>query len=115
MIDYGQPCTVARGAEVFGERWTPLAVRELLCGSTRFNDIRRGVPQILSTRIVESTALALTEVRTGDRDADEAMAERAVRAVRVRGPCLDVKALWGWLGRSAVAATRSACRAAAAS
>ena len=46
MIDYGQFCTVARGAEVFGERWTPLVVRELLCGSTRFNDIRRGVPRM---------------------------------------------------------------------
>ena len=38
MIDYGQFCTVARGAEVLGERWTPLVVRELLCGSTRFNE-----------------------------------------------------------------------------
>ena len=46
MIDYGQFCTVARGAEVLGERWTPLVVRELLCGSTRFNDIRRGVPRM---------------------------------------------------------------------
>jgi DNA-binding HxlR family transcriptional regulator len=46
MIDYGQFCTVARGAEVIGQRWTPLVVRELLCGSTRFNDIHRGVPRI---------------------------------------------------------------------
>ena len=46
MIDYGQFCTVARGAEVLGERWTPLVMRELLCGSRRFNDIRRGVPRM---------------------------------------------------------------------
>ena len=44
MIDYMQFCTVARGAEVLGELWTPLVVRELLCGSHRFNDIHRGVP-----------------------------------------------------------------------
>ncbi len=31
-------------SEVLTERWTPLVVRELLCGSTRFNDLRRGVP-----------------------------------------------------------------------
>ncbi len=53
MIDYGQFCTVARGAEVFGERWTPLVVRELLCGSTRFSDIRRGVPRISASLLTQ--------------------------------------------------------------
>lgn len=46
MTDYSQFCTVARGAEIIGQRWTPLVVRELLCGSTRFNDIHRGVPRM---------------------------------------------------------------------
>lgn len=49
MLNYGQFCPVARAAEVFGERWTPLVVRELICGSTHFNDIRRGVPRISTT------------------------------------------------------------------
>jgi DNA-binding HxlR family transcriptional regulator len=53
MIDYGQFCTVARGAEVICERWTPLVVRELLCGSTRFNDIRRGVPRMSTSLLVQ--------------------------------------------------------------
>src|SRR5918993_5627431 len=53
MLNYGQFCTVARGAEVFGERWTPLVVRELLCGSTRFNDIRRGVPSMSATLLAQ--------------------------------------------------------------
>src|SRR6186713_1912144 len=53
MIDYGQFCTVARGAEVFGERWTPLVVRELLCGSTRFNEIHRGVPRMSATLLTQ--------------------------------------------------------------
>jgi len=52
MPDYGQFCTVARGAEIFGELWTPLVVRELLCGSRRFNDIRRGVPRMSPTLLV---------------------------------------------------------------
>jgi DNA-binding HxlR family transcriptional regulator len=43
---YGQFCTVARAAEVLCERWTPLVVRELLCGSRRFNDLHRGVPRM---------------------------------------------------------------------
>jgi DNA-binding HxlR family transcriptional regulator len=53
MIDYGQFCTVARGAEVLGELWTPLVVRELLCGSRRFNDIRRGVPRMSATLLIQ--------------------------------------------------------------
>lgn len=53
MLDYGQFCPVARASEVFGERWTPLVVRELLCGSTRFNDIRRGVPRMSTTLLAQ--------------------------------------------------------------
>ena len=53
MIDYGQFCTVARGAEVLGELWTPLVVRELLCGSRRFNDIHRGVPRMSATLLTQ--------------------------------------------------------------
>jgi DNA-binding HxlR family transcriptional regulator len=53
MLNYGQFCPVARAAEVFGERWTPLVVRELICGSKHFNDIRRGVPRISTTLLVQ--------------------------------------------------------------
>ena len=53
MIDYGQFCTVARGAEVLGELWTPLVVRELLCGSRRFNEIHRGVPKMSATLLAQ--------------------------------------------------------------
>jgi DNA-binding HxlR family transcriptional regulator len=49
MRGYGQFCPVARGAEVFAERWTPLVLRELLCGSTHFNDLHRGVPPMSRT------------------------------------------------------------------
>jgi DNA-binding HxlR family transcriptional regulator len=66
MIDYGQFCTVARGAEVLGELWTPLVVRELLCGSKRFNDIRRGVPRISATqRLRKLEELGVIERRRG--------------------------------------------------
>jgi DNA-binding HxlR family transcriptional regulator len=46
MPDYGRFCPVALGTEVLGDRWTPLVVRELLLGNTRFNDIARGLPGI---------------------------------------------------------------------
>jgi DNA-binding HxlR family transcriptional regulator len=54
---YGQFCPVAMAAEVVCSRWTALVVRELLCGTTRFNDLRRGVPlmspSLLSKRLKE--------------------------------------------------------------
>jgi len=69
MIDYGQFCTVARGAEVLGVLWMPLVVRELLCGSRRFNDIRRGVPRmsptLLAQRLRKLEELGVVERRRG--------------------------------------------------
>lgn len=54
---YGQFCPVSMASEVFCTRWTPLVMRELLCGSVRFNDIRKGVPKmspsLLSKRLKE--------------------------------------------------------------
>jgi len=57
MTGYGQFCAVARALEVLGERWTLLIVRELLMGSTGFNEIRRGLPRI-------PTATLATRLRT---------------------------------------------------
>ena len=44
MPDYGRFCPVALGSEVLADRWTPLILRELVLGNTRFNDIARGLP-----------------------------------------------------------------------
>ena len=65
---YGQFCTVARGAEVLCERWTPLVVRELLCGSKRFNDLHRGVPR-MSTSLLTQRLRRLEEFGVVRRDA----------------------------------------------
>ena len=54
---YGQFCPVSMASEILCSRWTTLVLRELLCGSTRFNDLRRGVPKmspaLLSKRLKE--------------------------------------------------------------
>ncbi len=44
--NYRQFCPVARGADIFAERWTPLIVREFLNGSRRFSELQLGLPQI---------------------------------------------------------------------
>lgn len=46
MKSIGEFCSIARALDVLGERWSLLIVRELLCGSHRFGDIRRGIPRI---------------------------------------------------------------------
>lgn len=46
---YRQFCPVAMAAEVVCTRWTPLILRELVSGSSRFNDLRRGLPRISPT------------------------------------------------------------------
>lgn len=65
MKSYGQFCPVAKAAEVFCERWTPLILRELACGSTRFAEVQRGVPlaspTILARRLKQLEAEGVVE------------------------------------------------------
>ena len=62
-MEYGQYCPVAKALEVLGERWAMLVVRELMCGSTRFSQLQRGLPKIspsmLSKRLSELEAAGL--------------------------------------------------------
>src|SRR3954454_12058104 len=60
MSGYGQFCPMAKAMEVLDERWTLLVVRELLLGSTHFNELRRGVPRM-------SPALLSKRLRTLER------------------------------------------------
>ena len=57
---YKQFCPVAMAAEMLCTRWTMVLLRELIAGSTRFNDLRRGVPKmsptLLSQRLKELEA-----------------------------------------------------------
>src|SRR2546423_12937948 len=43
---YNQFCPVAMAAEILCTRWTVVLLRELIAGSTRFNELRRGVPRM---------------------------------------------------------------------
>ncbi|MGD9957942.1 winged helix-turn-helix transcriptional regulator [Nocardioides sp.] len=60
MSSYGQFCPVAKAMELLDERWTLLVIRELLAGSTHFNDLRRGNPKM-------SPALLSKRLRTLER------------------------------------------------
>ncbi len=50
---YAQLCALARAAEVVGERWTLLVVRELLAEPRRFGDLRGRLPGISTSVLAE--------------------------------------------------------------
>jgi DNA-binding HxlR family transcriptional regulator len=90
---------MAKAAEIVAERWTFLIVRELLAGSARFNDLRRGVPlmspALLSQRLQQLEYEGMVERR---RAAARGTHEyRLTEAGRALAPV--VRALGAWGGR----------------
>lgn len=53
MKGYGQFCPVAKTAEIFAQRWTPLIVRELCFGPKRFTEVHGGVPLMSRALLVQ--------------------------------------------------------------
>lgn len=53
MYKYGQYCPVAKAAEILGDRWTLLIVRDLLTGTRHFNALERGLPGISGGLLAE--------------------------------------------------------------
>ena len=95
--DFGQFCPVALASEVLTQRWTLLILRELLAGSSRFTDIRRGVPRIsaslLKTRLQTLERADIVEVkRSADRDVDEYFLTDAGKELK---PVLTQIGEWG--------------------
>lgn len=95
---YQQFCPVAMAAEILGGRWTINLVRELLAGSTRFNDMRRGLPRmspaLLSKRLkeLEEHGVVARRPALGDPGVLE---YHLTAAGRELGPIIDAIGVWG--------------------
>jgi len=67
---YGQYCPISRALDVLGERWTLLIVRDLLVGTTRFNDLARGLPglsrSLLTKRLRQLERAGIVERLDGE-------------------------------------------------
>lgn len=50
---YKQFCPLAMAAEILCTRWTMVLMRELVAGTTRFNELRRGVPKMSPTLLAQ--------------------------------------------------------------
>ena len=65
MRTYGQYCPIARGAEIFAERWTPLIIRNLYLGCGTFSEILQGAPglsrTLLAQRLKQLERLSIVE------------------------------------------------------
>lgn len=97
---YGQFCPIALATEVLAERWTPLVIRELLCGSVRFNDLHRGVPRmssgLLARRLKELEFAGIIKRRRGASGGSE---YHLTAAGRELFPVIEKMGLWAqrWL------------------
>ena len=96
MMHYHLFCPLAKATEIVAERWTPLVVQELRGGSSRFNDIRRGIPLIsrtlLSQRLKELERVGIVERRgSGERASGWHLTEAGMAL----GPMLDLLSEWG--------------------
>jgi len=95
---YKQFCPIAMAAEVLCSRWTMVLIRELVAGSTRFNDLRRGVPKmspaLLSTRLKELEAACVVERRIlkGEKGIFEYHLTKAGQDLR---PLVEAMGIWG--------------------
>jgi DNA-binding HxlR family transcriptional regulator len=53
MITYSQFCPVAKAAEVFGDRWSPIIIRELCFGTRSFGQLLDAAPLISRTVLAQ--------------------------------------------------------------
>ena len=95
---YRQFCPVAMASEILGSRWTINLVRELVAGSTRFNDLRRGLPRmspaLLSKRLKELEEQGIVTRRPAPRE-PEIMEYRLTPAGEELAPIIEAIGVWG--------------------
>jgi DNA-binding HxlR family transcriptional regulator len=95
---YKQFCPLSMAAEVLCTRWTMVLLRELVAGSTRFNDLRRGVPKmsptLLSQRLKELELAGIIERKEvpGEKGIFEYRLTEAGRDLR---PVVEAMGFWG--------------------
>ena len=95
---YGQFCPVAMAAEVLCTRWTVVVLREMVAGSTRFNDLRRGVPR-MSPALLSKRLKSLEQAGVVSRlkaDHEPGIYEyQLTRAGRELQPLIENFGVWG--------------------
>lgn len=98
---YGQFCPVAKACEILCERWTLVLARELVAGSRRFNDLRRGLP-LMSPTLLSKRLKQLVEAGIVNRIAngDGVYSYHLTQAGEELRPIVEQMGVWGhrWVG-----------------
>ncbi len=92
MKSYGQYCPISRSAEVLGDRWTIHIIRDLLTGTSRFNELIRGNPG-LSRALLTRRLHQLIAADVVEQHADGSY--RLTEAGRALEPVVFGLATWG--------------------
>lgn len=90
-------CSIARTLEVVGEKWTLLAVREMMLGNHKFEEITRftGAPRdILTTRLRKLEANGFVE-RVQYQDRPKRYEYRLTQLGWSLGPVVTMLRAWG--------------------
>lgn len=98
---YHQFCPVAKAMELLDERWTLLIIRELLSGSGRFNDLRRGVPKMSPTLLSKRLGQLVRAGIVTRVDDDSGVGYALTPAGAELLPVIEGLGAWGmrWTGR----------------
>jgi DNA-binding HxlR family transcriptional regulator len=95
---YKSFCPVAMASEVLCTRWTMMILRELLLGTTHFNELRRGIPRmsptLLSKRLRDLEAAGIL-ARVADSHGPDLYEYRLTEAGRALKPVVDAIGDWG--------------------
>jgi DNA-binding HxlR family transcriptional regulator len=106
QASYKQFCPLAMATEVLCTRWTLVLIREFIAGSTRFNDLRRGVPKmsptLLSQRLkeLEEAGVIVRKVLPSEKGVFEYHLSEAGRELEA---VVEALGCWGqkWVGTAA--------------
>ena len=97
MTSYGQFCPVAKATEIVGDKWTMLILRELLMGTTRFNDFQHSMsrisPTVLNKRLkmLEAKGVIIRRRQSGLRGHEY----RLTAMGKELEPVVENLAIWG--------------------
>ena len=98
VVSYQQFCPVAMAAEILCTRWTVVLLREMFAGSTRFNELRRGVPRmspaLLSRRLKELEEAGIVARAASGGDA-RLFEYHLTESGRELGPLVQAFGIWG--------------------
>jgi len=98
MKRYGQFCSLARAAEILGERWALLIVRELLLGPKRYSDLMEALPgistNVLATRLRDLEDETIIRRRVTPPPTPATLYELTDDGIALK-PAMDALADWG--------------------